>query len=95
MSLHLTVTLAAFGSASNRPVAFFNHRVAEATTPESGYTELDDGSHGSPAAGAECEWHASTADTTPSASWVTGAAVGGFALEIKAVSGRLGTSLRW
>ena len=72
-------------NSSNRPVAFFNHRVAEATTQESGYTELDDGNHGSPAAGAECEWHASTADTTPSASWATAAAVGGFALEIRSV----------
>ena len=27
----LTVTLSAFGSSNNRPVAFFNHRVAEAT----------------------------------------------------------------
>jgi hypothetical protein len=65
-------------------VAFFNHRAAESTTHESGYTELDDGSHGTPPAGAECEWHASTAETTPSASWSTSAAVGGFALEIKA-----------
>jgi hypothetical protein len=80
----LTVTLAAFGSANNRPVAFFNHRVAEVTTEEPGYTELDDGFHSAPAAGAECEWHGSTADNTPSASWLTAADVGGFALEVKA-----------
>jgi len=80
----LTVTLSAFASASNRPVAFFNHRAAEATTEKPGYTELDDALHSAPAAGAECEWNASTADTTPSASWLTLAAVGGFALEIKA-----------
>jgi len=77
------VTLSAFGSSSNRPVAFFNHRETEATTPEPGYTELDDGNHGSPPAGAECEWHASAAETTPSASWLTAAAVGGFAIEVK------------
>ncbi len=83
----LTVTLSAFASVGNRPVAFFNHRVAEATTEESGYTELDEGSHSSPTAGAECEWHASTADTTPSASWLTNAAAGGFAIEVRAASG--------
>jgi len=80
----LTVTLATFGSPNNRPVAFFNHRVAEATTEEPGYTELDDGSHSAPTAGAACEWHAATADTTPSASWLTAANVGGFAVEVKA-----------
>ena len=80
----LTVTLSAFSSSANRPVSFFNHRVAEATTQEPGYTELDEGSHGSPAAGAECEWHASTADTTPTASWLTAANAGGFAIEVKA-----------
>ena len=80
----LTVTLSAFGSSGNRPVAFFNHRVTEATTEEPGYTELDDASHSAPSAGAECEWHASTADTTPSASWPTAASVGGFAIEVKA-----------
>jgi hypothetical protein len=80
----LTVTLAAFGSSSNRPVAFFNHRESEATTEKPGYTELDDGVHAAPVAGAECEWHATTADTTPSASWATAIAVGGFALEVRA-----------
>jgi hypothetical protein len=81
----LTATLAAFASASNRPVAFFNHRASELTTHEPGFTELDDGNHGSPPSGANCEWHASAADTTPSASWSTSAAAGGFALEIKSV----------
>jgi hypothetical protein len=80
----LTVTLAAFGSSTNRPVAFFNHRVAESTTQESGYTELDDANHSSPAAGAECEWHVSAADTTPSASWGTAGAAAGFAIEVRA-----------
>jgi hypothetical protein len=78
----LTVTLAAFADASNRPVAFFIHRAAEATTETPGYTELDDAQHSSPAAGAECQWHATTADTTPAASWLSLADVGGFALEI-------------
>jgi K319-like protein len=80
----LALTLSAFGSSNNRPVAFFSHRATEATTENPGYTELDDGSHGSPAAGAECEWNASTPDTTPSASWSTSSNAGGFAIEIKA-----------
>jgi hypothetical protein len=79
----LAVTLAAFGDFSNRPVAFFSHRVAEETTPEAGYTELDDGSHGAPTTGAQCEWHATSADTSPSASWPTAAAAGGFAIEVR------------
>jgi hypothetical protein len=83
----LALTLSAFGSSNNRPVAFFNHRVNEATTEKLGYTELDDGTHGTPIAGAECEWNASTADTTPSASWATSANAGGFAIEVKAGSG--------
>jgi uncharacterized protein YjiK len=80
----LTVGLSSFSSAANRPVAFFNHRVTEPTTPEAGYTELDDASHGTPSAGAQCQWHASAADATPSASWATAADVGGFAIEVKA-----------
>jgi hypothetical protein len=80
----LSVTLAAFGNSNNRPVAFFNHRVVEATTPDSSYTELDDASHGGPPSGAQCEWHATAAETTPSASWLTAADGGGFAIEVKA-----------
>jgi sugar lactone lactonase YvrE len=80
----LTVPLAGFGSTRNRPVAFFSHRVAEATTEEPGYTELDDGQHSSPVTGTDCEWHATTPETTPSASWITPGDAAGFALEIKA-----------
>jgi PKD repeat protein len=79
----LTVTLGAFAGGGNRPVAFFSHRVSEATTEEAGYTELDDASHGSPSAGAECEWNASAAETTPSASWASAAVAGGFAIEVR------------
>ena len=81
----LTVTLAAFADSNNRPVAFFAHRADEATTPEAGYTELYDGNIPSPVMGYEAEWHATTADTTPSATWATsGVPAGGFALEIAA-----------
>ena len=79
----LSVPLAAFGSLENRPIAFFSHRVAEATTEGPGYTELDDASHTKPGTGAQAEWHATVADTTPSASWLTASHGGGFAIEVK------------
>jgi hypothetical protein len=80
----LAVGLASFASPDNRPVAFFSHRANESTTPEPGYTELDDGSHGAPITGAQCEWHMTGADTTPTASWATAADAGGFAIEVRA-----------
>ena len=86
LATSLSVPLAAFGSANNRPMAFFSHRVGEATTEGLGYTELDDSSHSAPSTGAQCEWHASAADTTPSASWLTAGQAGGFALEVKSAS---------
>jgi len=82
----LSVPLAAFGSAANRPVAFFSHVANEATTPGAGYTELDDGNHSSPNTGAQLEWHATAAQTTPSASWSKKQDCGGFAIEVKAAS---------
>jgi hypothetical protein len=83
----LSVSLAAFSSPDNRPVAFFSHRAAEATAEEPGYTELDDASHSGPVTGAQCEWNSGTAETTPSASWATAVHAGGFALEIRASGG--------
>jgi hypothetical protein len=80
----LGVALGAFASPDNRPVAFFSHRAKEATTPKLGYSELDDGNHGAPLTGAQCEWHQTVADTTPSASWATAADAGGFAIEVRA-----------
>jgi hypothetical protein len=83
----LSVTLGAFASPNNRPVAFISHRVDEATTSEPGYIELDEGIHRAPLTGTTCEWNAATAETTPSASWLTVADAGGFALEIQAAAG--------
>jgi uncharacterized protein YjiK len=79
----VSVTLGAFGSGNNRPVAFFSHRIAEASTEEAGYTELDDVTHSAPTTGTACEWNATAAETSPSASWVTAADGAGFALEVK------------
>ncbi len=80
----LTVNLAAFASPNNRPVAFFSHRAAEVSSPESGFTELFDGTHAAPVMGYEAEWHATAVETSPTASWPTLERAGGFALEIAA-----------
>jgi hypothetical protein len=80
----LTVNMAAFADPNNRPVAWFSHRAAEPTDHEPGYTELHDTNNGTtPVMGYMAEWHATVAETTPSASWTTGNN-GGFALEIAA-----------
>ena len=84
----LTVNMAAFADSNNRPLAFFSHRAdsdSEATTHDTaeGYTELHDGPHGSVMMAHMAEWHATTANTTPSADWgASSGATGGFALEI-------------
>ncbi len=83
-TVSLSVPLAGFASPNNRPVAFFSHRIAEGTTEEAGYTELDDATHSGPTTGAQCEWHAAVAEQTPSASWLTAAHSGGFAVEVRA-----------
>jgi hypothetical protein len=82
----LSVPLAAFGSPDNRPLAFFSHRAAEATTEEPGHTELDDATHGAPSTGAQSAWHSGAADASPSASWLTAAHAGGFAVELRRAS---------
>jgi hypothetical protein len=80
----LTVNMAAFADSNNRPVAWFSHRADEPTDHETGYTELHDTNNGTtPVMGYMAEWHATVAETTPSASWTTGNN-GGFALEIAA-----------
>jgi len=88
----LTVNMAAFADSNNRPLTFFSHRSdsdSEATNHDSaeGYAELYDGPHGSVMMADMAEWHASAANTTPSASWTSSGATGGFALEIAADSG--------
>jgi hypothetical protein len=82
----LTVNMGAFADSNNRPVAFFSHRAqsgTEATTHDTaeGYTELYDGPHGSVMMADMAEWHATAANTTPSADWTSSGATGGFALE--------------
>jgi hypothetical protein len=91
----LTVTLAAFGSSDNRPVGWFCHRANEATANGTGYTELDDGTGTTPSAGSEAEWHATTADTTPNASWATSSDSGGIGIEVKAAAAGVITADTW
>ena len=78
-----TVSLSAFNNAANRPLAFFHHRAAEASTPEGGYSSLDDGTGAAPSSGTLVEWCSSSNEDSPSATWATTSNWGGFAVELK------------
>lgn len=84
----LTISMSSFSSSDNRPISFIVHRANEATTADGGgaYTELFDGSHNNPSGGVQVQWHSSSADTSPDASWATSSANGGIALELAAAS---------
>ena len=82
-----TITFDAALGSGNRPFAAIGHRANEVTDHESGYTELDDGNHASPSTGFCCEWHSTSEDQTPSASWATNSTSGGMAVEIKLAAG--------
>ena len=76
----LTVTLAAFGSATNGAASGFVHNAAEASTPDTDWTEIHD--LNGTAVGLETQWRA-TSDTTAAASWATSSRGAGIAIEIK------------
>lgn len=82
-----TVTLAAFGSANNAAFGGFVHGANDATTPESGYTELSDRgySDGGTDTALETEWVAGE-DTSVTATWPLGVTWAGVAIEIKAAA---------
>jgi hypothetical protein len=84
----ITVTLAAFGSANNRPLIMAFHRSTEVATPEAGYTEIGDVNGTLPAAGVAVAIHETTADTTPTYSWTTSVSPSlSIASEVKAAAG--------
>jgi len=87
----LTVNLSSFASPNNRPLSYIGHRAPEVINPGTGYTELDDGGHPSPSMGVQLQWHSSSADTSPNASWSTSAGAGGIALEL-AIAGTDGSA---
>lgn len=73
----LTVTLGAFGSGANGAYSVFANGNNESTSPDSGWTELDDQSF------MESQWRADN-DTTASGTIASNGAIGGIALEIRA-----------
>jgi len=79
-------TMAAFGSSDNRPVAFIAYRLNVSAVEESGYTLLDTSGHPAPVGGSIAEYHPSSPETTPSATWTGTAATGGLAVEVKAAA---------
>ena len=84
----LTVPLAPFGNAANRPILWQAKKSTSAGTPESGYTVLEQGSQASPNGSSFLAWNPSVADNTPSMSWIDSSTdAGGLALEIKAAAG--------
>lgn len=82
-----TVTLAAFGSANNRPLICSYHDINEASTPEAGYTEIGDVAGTAGNLSFAAAFHGSTTDTSPSYSWTTTAHNAQIASEIKAGPG--------
>jgi hypothetical protein len=66
----ITISLAAFGSTDNRPLIAAYHGANETSTVEAGYTEIGNvfGTAGN--LSWATAYHGTTADTTPSYSWV-------------------------
>jgi hypothetical protein len=70
----VSVTLASFGNAANRPLIASFHNANEGSTEDttpSAYTELGDVVGGAPNAGYAVAWNSAGTDTTPSYSWTT------------------------
>jgi hypothetical protein len=87
----LSIALSAASHADNRPVSGFLHKINEAATPRSGWTELDDLANSSQDCDLETQYK-TTYETTASASWSTTADCCGIAAEIKSDSGGAGTT---
>ena len=81
----VSVTLVAFGDASNRPYAAFSLRSTLGTfTPESGYEELaDQQSAGDNNATHAVEWHETSADVSPTGTFSGSQDWMGYGVEIK------------
>jgi hypothetical protein len=81
-----TVTLAAATAAANRPLAIFGHVHAEAITPRTNWTELDDQNHATPDAASETQYRGDAFETTCTATWASSGNWAGTAMEIKAAA---------
>ena len=95
----VTISLAAAGSADNRPFLAVAHAANEATTPRASWTEIGDTQDIAPNRGTETQWRSDTFETTASATWTTSERYGAMAFEIKALGGAApvygGRSLRY
>lgn len=88
-----TVTLAAFGSTDNATVGFMAKADAdEAITVGTGFTELTDAGHATPAHRGQSQWRVDN-DTTVTWSWATSSDWGGVALELRAAGTGTGALL--
>ncbi len=79
-----SLTLASAGHEDNRAFSAWVHVAAEATTPQTSWTEIHDLSHTAPNRGSESQWRSDVFDTAAGASWTTSQTFGGIAFEIKA-----------
>ena len=90
----LSVTLASFGAADNRPYAAFaaNRNAATTWVPETDYDQLHQVAHASPDHSLMTEWRDDATDTSPSATLAVATLnVAGIALEIKAAGAAAGS----
>ena len=78
----ITVTLASFANADNRPFMATGIAITNAISPETGFTELSETTLTSPATEHQTEWHATGPDTTPSSSWTGTPSNAAIAVEI-------------
>jgi hypothetical protein len=79
-----TVTLAAYNDTDNRPVSFWYHNANEGTTPDvTGWSELADSGHATPARAGESQWYSAGTDTTCTATWATSTGWVGIAVEMR------------
>lgn len=83
------INLAATIDSGNRAISWWGHRGIGETVHRTGWTELFDNSHDSPAIGYEAQWRADAFESTASASWSTSTDFGGVALEISHAPGTL------
>lgn len=87
-----TITLASAGHADNRSFGWFNHEANEASTVGTSFTAIRGATagelnHNNPNSGCLSEWRSDTFDTSVDASWAGTNLWGGFAFELKAVTG--------
>ena len=81
-----SVTLAAAANSNNRPISAFIHNANEVVTPQTNWTELDDGSYINPSFALESQFRSDAFDTAAAASWATSSIWIGMAAEVKVLT---------